>query len=182
VDRELEGLVIQPETPDLYDAIGRVVASAFGSTAEPRLVELIRASPGYVPAMALVACIADEVVGHVMVSEARLRNDEGERRIGMLSPLAVNPRHQRRGIGSALVRTVLDIAQFRGEPLVVLEGSPTYYGRLGFEHSVRHGIEILLPDWAPPEAAQVMCLASYDATDPSLKGTVIYPPAFDPLG
>ena len=42
------------------------------------------------------------------------------------------------------------------QPLVVLEGNPLYYGRFGFEHSRRYGIEIDLPSWAPPEAAQVL--------------------------
>ena len=69
----------------------------------------------------------------------------------------------------------------RGEPLVVLEGSPAYYGKLGFEHSTEYGIEIHLPDWAPPEAAQVIRLASFDPDDPTLRGTVVYPSAFDGL-
>ena len=59
---------------------------------------------------------------------------------------------------------------------MVLEGSPAYYGRLGFEHSVKYGIRINLPDWAPPEAAQMMRLTNYD---PTIRGTVVYPPAFD---
>ena len=65
-----------------------------------------------------------------------------------------------------------------GEPLVVLEGSPSYYGRFGFEHSVPRGIHINLPDWAPPEAAQILRLRTYDA---SIRGYVVYPPAFDAL-
>ena len=89
--------------------------------------------------MALVAKVDGEVVGHVS------------------------------GIGGALVRAVLEVANERGEPLVVLEGSPAYCGQLRFEHSLRHGIEIDLPDSAPPEAAQVFRLAAYDSADPSLK-------------
>ena len=38
-----------------------------------------------------------------------------------------------------------------------------------------------LPDWSIPEAAQVMLLDAYDATDLSLKGSVVLPPAFDGL-
>ena len=53
--------------------------------------------------MALVAERAGEIVGHVMISHAVIRNDAGDRRIVMLSPLAVDPAHQRRGIGRALV-------------------------------------------------------------------------------
>ena len=62
------------------------------------------------------------------------------------------------------------------------QGSTGWYGRLGFEHAARHGIEIHLPDWAPPEAAQVVRLPSHDPDDSSLRGTVVYPAAFDGLG
>jgi len=57
---------------------------------------------------------------------------------------------------------------------VVLEGSPRYYGRLGFRFALDHGISIELPDWAPPEAAQVYLLANYE---PNVRGRVDYPPS-----
>ena len=59
-----------------------------------------------------------------------------------------------------------------GDPLVVLEGDPRFYGRIGFEHSDPHGIHITLPSWAPAEAAQVMLLTAYD---PTIRGRVVYP-------
>lgn len=43
----------------------------------------------------------------------------------------------------------------------MLEGSPRFYGRLGFEYAAPLGIEMILPSWAPAEAAQVLRLASY---------------------
>jgi putative acetyltransferase len=159
-------------------AIGNVVAAAFGSTAEAQLVERIRASPGYVPEASLVAEADGHIVGHVMLSRFALQDDDRTRPILGLSPLAVAPDWQRRGVGAALVEAVVSIAERAEEPLVVLEGSPAYYGRLGFEWSVPHGITIDLPSWAPPEAAQVRRLANYD---PAFRGRVIYPPAFDDL-
>ena len=54
-----------------------------------------------------------------------------------------------------------------------------FFHRLGFEHSLTYGIEIQLPDWAPAEAAQIVRLWSFDARDPTLRGTVVYPAAFD---
>ena len=168
---------IRPERPDDHAAIARVVADAFGSEAEARLVEAIRASDAYLPELALIAEVDGVVVGHVMVSYVALEDDHGvRRRITSLSPLAVAPSQHRRGIGSALVRAVTAAADQRHEPLVVLEGDPAYYGRFGFEPSVPHGIAITLPSWASPEAAQVLRLRAYD---PAIVGRVVYPPAFD---
>jgi putative acetyltransferase len=166
---------IRPETPADHAAIAAVVGDAFGSPVEVRLVEAIRASAYYRPELALVACVDDRVVGHVMISGTPLWIGDEPRTIAMLSPLAVAPDQHGRGIGSALVRDVVQRADDAGEPLVVLEGSPVFYGRLGFEHSVPHGIELPIEDWAPPEAAQVQRLRAYD---PALRGRVVYPPAF----
>jgi putative acetyltransferase len=183
--RAPEGVTIRPETAADRDAIATVVAAAFGSPAEAKLVEAIRASENYVPELALVAELDGRVVGHVMISHVGLEGDgdrdgseRGPRPIASLSPLAVAPDVQRQGIGTALVTAVTAEADRRGEPLVVLEGDPRYYGRVGFEHSVRYGIHITLPSWAPPEAAQVLRLSAYD---PSLTGRVAYPPAFAPF-
>ncbi len=67
-------MVIRPESADDHEAIRRLVAAAFGSEAEALLVDRIRASPEYVPEMALVAEIGDELAGHVMISDAVIRN------------------------------------------------------------------------------------------------------------
>jgi putative acetyltransferase len=171
-----DGVAMRPERPDDADAIADVVTRAFRSDVEARMVEAIRSSRGFLPELSLVAEVDGRVVGHVMISEAALREGDTEHRIVSLSPLGVDPAFERRGIGSALVDAVTALADERGEALVVLEGSPVFYGRLGFEHCVPHGIEITLPDWAPPEAAQVLRLGAYD---PSLRGRVVYPPAFD---
>ncbi|BAN00966.1 GNAT family N-acetyltransferase [Ilumatobacter coccineus] len=179
MEEEHTPIVIRPESSDDHSVIRDVVAAAFDSDVEADLVDRIRASPEYVPDMALVAEVDGDVVGHVMVSGAVLRSAMTDRRISMLSPLSVRPDRQRAGVGSALVRAVLALADERGEPLVVVEGSPDYYRRFGFEHSASHGIEIDLPDWAPPEAEQVDLLSSFDPDDATLRGKVIYPPAFD---
>lgn len=167
---------IRAERPEGREAIAAVVEAAFGSKTEARLVERIRSSPNFIPELSLVAEVERYIVGHVMISLVTLLATDAPRSISSLSPLAVTPAFQGRGVGSALVSEVTARADKRGEPLVVLEGSPAFYERLGFEHSVPHGIEITLPSWAPAEAAQVLRLENCDASN---RGRVVYPPAFD---
>jgi len=143
---------------------------------EATLADTIRASADFIPELSLVAEIDGRVVGHVMISGATLRDEAMTSHVANLSPLAVLPDFQRRGIGTALVREVTARADGRGEPVVILEGSPAFYGRLGFEPSVPLGIHITLPSWAPAEAAQVLRMSTYSA---AIRGRVVYPPAFD---
>jgi putative acetyltransferase len=145
---------------------------AFPDEPIPRLVEAIRSSPGYVPELSLVAEIDGRIVGHVMLSYASL---ESGRVLLLLSPLGVRPEAQRHGIGRALVTEALRLAEARGEPLVIVEGIPDYYPRFGFEPHERFGIEPPGPH-TPREAFMVRPLSAYD---PSIRGRVIYPPAFE---
>ena len=168
---------IRAEQASDFDAIRVVVGDAFNSPLEPRLVDAIRATPEYIPELALVAVDDSEhVVGHVMVSHCALVDGDGRRQVCTLSPLAVAPTVQGSGIGSALVRAVVQRADGKGEPLVVLEGNPKYYSRFGFEHALPLGITIHLPDWAPTEAGQVLRLSAYE---PSMHGAIEYSRAFD---
>ena len=169
-------VVVRPEREADFEAISEVVRLAFRSHVEERIVRDIRASDYYIPGLALVATVDDRVVGHVMVSYTDLDTGAGREQIPMLSPLAVHPGRQGEGIGGRLVREEIERADARGEPLIILEGSPLYYPRFGFRYSVPEGIVIHLPDWAPPEAAMMIPLTAYR---PELRGTVVYPPAFD---
>ena len=170
------GLEIRVECNADHPSVSTVVAAAFGSPEEARLVEAVRASAKFVPELSLVADVDGQIVGHVMISYATIRDAKAQHRIAVLAPLAVAPGFQRRGMGSALVRRVTARADERGEPLVVLQGSPVFYGRLGFEYSVPYDIHMTLPSWAPAEASQVLRLRNYTA---SIRGQVVYPPAFD---
>ncbi len=164
---------VRAERSGDFATIREVVTAAFDDVEVARLVERIRASEHYVPELALVAELAGEVVGHTMLSYAGL---EGlEERLLLLSPLAVRPDVQRRGIGAALTRRLLELADGRGEPLVLVEGIPAYYPRFGFRRAAELGLTPPRPD-IPGGAFLVAPLAAYDA---ALRGRVVYPPAFD---
>lgn len=171
-------LVVRPERGEDHAAVGAVVRAAFTRHPEEvaRLVERIRASENYVPELALVAEDQSGVVGHVMVSWVGVEG-ASRSRILSLSPLAVRPDRQRRGVGTRLTESALARAKELGEPAVIVEGIPAYYPRFGFERASGLGFAPPSPH-VPDEAFMVKRLPGYD---PGLAGRVVYPPAFDDL-
>ncbi|OUL28041.1 GNAT family N-acetyltransferase [Nostoc sp. T09] len=156
-----------------YPAIAEVNVLAFGQENEAKLVEEIRHSNRYIPELSLVAEVEGLVVGHILFSYINLVGEERLQVLG-LAPMAVHPRFQRQGIGSALVQAGLEIADTRGEAIVIVLGHPPFYSRFGFELSVNYAIESPFP--VPEEFFMVKPLQSYQER---YKGKVVYPPAFE---
>lgn len=163
---------IRPETAADYAAVADVTAAAFGKQDEARLVAAIRTSEEFVPELTLVAEENGRIVGHVMYSYSALEG--AEMRLLQLSPLSVAPDRQRTGIGSALTRESLRLADERGEPLVLVLGHPSYYPRFGFRPASTLGLLAPDPEW-PDEAFMAVPLTAYD---PALRGRVTFAPAF----
>ncbi len=157
---------IRPERPEDFDAIDEIVRGAFGSEGEVTLVHRIRESASYLPELSFVATQDDKIFGHIMLSYVFL----GPRQVLQLSPLAVDPKHQRAGIGIALTEHALAKADERGEPLVLVLGHPEYYPRFGFESARGLGLdppsdEITDDPWMAKK------LGAYD---PALRGHVTF--------
>ncbi|MET1072703.1 MAG: N-acetyltransferase [Umezawaea sp.] len=167
-------MLIRREEPGDVDVIRSVTEAAFAARpgGEAELVGRLRADPGWIPSLSLVAVVDGAVVGHVVCTRATL---SGEPVLG-LGPLSVLPSHQGAGVGKALVHTVLGAADALGEPLVVLLGSPAYYSRFGFELAAQHGIVPPEAEWAPH--FQVRTLSAHRA---SLRGPFRYAEPFERL-
>ncbi|MEX2394142.1 MAG: N-acetyltransferase [Actinomycetota bacterium] len=162
-------MLIRPEREADFDEIDDVVRAAFGQQDEVDLVRRIRTLKGYVPELSLVAVDDDQIAGHVMLSYAKVDG----RDILQLAPLAVRPDRHNQGIGDALTRHVLELADDRGEPLVLVLGHPTYYPRFGFESARGLGIDSDIPD-LPDEPWMAKRLSNYD---PSITGVATFPPS-----
>lgn len=154
------------------DTVLAVHRKAFGRDDEAEMAAAIVESLQFPPELSLVATVDDRIAGHVISSWVGL--ERSERRLLQLGPIGVLPELQGRGIGSALVRASLDATRALGEPLLLLEGNPAYYGRFGFVRADELG---LLP---PPKALydwafQVAVLAERAALP---RGRVVYPATF----
>jgi putative acetyltransferase len=150
--------------------------AAFDDPQLPPLVTAIRASPGWIPELALVAVRDGRVVGHVIVSGTTLEPEDGPPiPILMLSPLGVAPAEQDRGIGAALTRAVLALADRRAEPLMVVQGHPTYYPRFGFVRGRPIGV---LPPGHLGAIDQAWMVRRRPGAGDDVTGRVVYPQAF----
>lgn len=133
------------------------------------LMEDLRRSLTREPGLSLVACAGDAVVGHVLFTRNLLDADARLFDAAVLSPVAVLPEYQRRGIGADLIeRGVAELGE-RGVPAVFLEGDPAYYVRVGFLPAIDRGFR--KPSLRIPDAAfQVRLLRAYE---PWMTGTLV---------
>jgi putative acetyltransferase len=171
-------LVVRRERSGEVEAVAAVHRAAFlvqgaGDPPEVGLVAALRRSGAWVPALSLVAVADEAVVGHVVCTRGWV--EPGSRPVLGLGPLGVDPHHQGRGVGSALVHAVLAVAEALEEPLVALLGDPAYYARFGFVPAHRSGVEAPDPTWA--DHFQVRPLGDL----PTPRGSFRYAAAFDDL-
>jgi len=166
---------IRCERPQDYLAIADVNTLAFGQVNEAKLIAAIRCSDRYIPELSLIAEVENFIVGHILFSYIDLVDKETFKVLG-LAPLAVHPQFQSQGIGSALVKAGLEIAEARKETLVMVLGHPHFYLRFGFQPSVVYKIESPFP--VPEDVFMAKPLKSYQEI---YKGKVIYPSAFNDI-
>ena len=113
----MKKLIIRTETSDDYAIVENLTREAFWNVYRPGCVEhyvlhCLRSLPEFIPQLSLVAEAEGLILGHIMYSRASITCDDGScLPIVIFGPLSVAPEHQRRGIGSALVRHSLALAK-----------------------------------------------------------------------
>ena len=166
-------LTIRPETSADHAAIGEVSRLAFGGEGESRLVDALR--EGGHARISLVAEEDDRIIGHILFSVLTIATPQGEIEALSLAPMAVVPSHQRKGIGSSLVREGLRACRDAGHRIVIVLGHPEFYSRFGF--SAKQAEPLRSPYSGP--AFMVVELVA-DALK-CIEGEVRYPPPFEDL-
>lgn len=151
-------------------AIRALHESAFQQPTEAAIVDQLRSRcPQRV---SIVATERNRIVGHLLFSPAGFDST-----IGMgLAPMAVLPEFQRRGIGSALVRSGIGQLEEQGVPFIVVLGHPQFYRKFGFVPGSNHAIQCQWPG-IPEEAFLIRILDRKIMED--RRGTIFYREEFN---
>ena len=160
--------MIRREEPADIPAIRKVIEDAFRSNAEATLVDQIRADSDAV--LSALAIDQGNIVGHIMFS----RMTSPFRALG-LAPVAVMPSHQRKEIGSQLIRWGIAQVEKEAWDAIFVLGNPAFYKRFGFDPALASG-------FLSPYAGPHFMVLALRGVLPATTGRVDYAPAFAALG
>lgn len=160
---------------DEFDVMRALSVAAFGGDQQiGALLDALFESWAWDDDLSFVAVLDEELVGHVLYTRAILDAAPRQVEVLVLAPVGVRPDLQRRGIGGRLIAHSLSALERRPEPLVFLEGHPSYYPRFGFRRGADLGFTA--PSVRiPHDAFMVYPLPAYE---PWMTGALVYPDAF----
>jgi predicted N-acetyltransferase YhbS len=134
-----------------YKAVEKITREAFYNEndfsekgfgcSEHFMVNQLRRKDG-IMSLDFIAEVNNEIVGHVIYSEAYVETLETKEKIDVITfgPLSVKPKYQNLGIGSKLMVYSLAEAKKQGYGAIIIYGHPNYYPRFGFVNAEKYNI------------------------------------------
>lgn len=173
-------VTIRQEKPEDFKAVSDLIQKAFESIQfsdhkEQVLVERLRTSKAFIPELSLVAEVDKKIVGHILLTKVRVKNDNEQFDSLALAPVSVIPEFQGKGIGGMLIKQSHKTARKLGHKSVVLLGHEGYYPKFGYRQADEYGIEF--PFDVPKENCMVIELVENGLL--GVNGIVEYPTEFD---
>lgn len=154
-------ITIRAELPSDGVIITNIVQRAYAAVSysdnrEHLMIDRLRKTDAYVPALSLIAEIGGEAVGHVLLTRALIWNDAVVATTLALAPLSIVPEFQSQGVGKQLVSSAHGRAAGLGFGSVLVVGIPAYYPQFGYKPLSRY--PITLPFEAPDENCMILQL------------------------
>lgn len=156
---------IRREQPADAAAVAALNDAVFGPGRYVRAAYRLREGVGPDLALSVVAEFEGRIVGSVRMTPILI----GPHRAHLLGPLVVEPAHQNRGGGKALVAAAVGNAREAGYALILLVGDEPYYGPLGFRRIST--ADVIMPGPVDPQRLLVAELREGAAA--GLAGTVV---------
>jgi len=146
--------------PLIADVVRRAYRDvAYSDHREHLMIERLRGSDAFIPALSLLAETHGEAVGHILLTRAHIGSGQSAMLALALAPLSVVPEAQSRGVGKRLVEAAHRQATALGFGAIVLVGIPSYYPQFGYQRLRRY--PITLPFDAPDENCMILPLKAH---------------------
>ena len=158
--------IIRPFRPADRQAVLDLNTRAFKQKDEARIVEQLEKDKNIW--LEVVAVSEGDIFGHILFFPIEVVGKLGALGLG---PMSVDPKMQKKGIGSDLIRFGLDQAQQAGVPIVFVLGHEKYYPKFGFSVEATKEFE------SPYKGPHFMALRF--RYGPPMSGRLVYPAAFD---
>lgn len=162
-----------------YQKVSEIIEEAFRNVEmsdhkEHFLVERLRNSDAFIAELSIVAENENEIAGHILLTEIKIKNGSKAFDSLALAPLSVKPNFQKQGIGGKLIKEAHKKAKELGFTSIVLLGHEDYYPKFGYELTSKYGIS--LPFDVPEKNCMVIELS--DKGLEGVSGIVEYSKAF----
>ena len=158
-----------------HSRVQKLLAEAFETDAEARLVDKLRENPDFVPELSFVAEHDGRIVGYILFFPIAIISKQDRHNSLALAPMAVTPKYQRKGVGKTMVEHGLTKARLSGFGSIIVLGHSEYYPRFGFRPASLYGVKA--PFEVPDEAFMALAL-TLNGLD-NVSGTVVYPEEFN---
>ena len=173
-------ITIRKEKHTDYPSVYKVIENAFKTLAisdhkEQFLVERLRKSDAFISELSLVAEFENKIIGHILFTKIKIKNNQEVINALALAPLSVLPDFQGQGIGGMLIKKAHRIAKKLEYKLIVLIGHADYYPRFGYVRADKYGIKLAFE--VPKENFMVKVLGK-NGMD-AINGIVVYPKEFN---
>ena len=171
---------IRREEPKDFKTVFNLIEKAFESEQmsdhkEQLLVERLRKSNAFVPELSMVCEIENKIIGHILLTKLKIKNEQEEFDSLSLAPISVLPEYQGKGVGGTLIKEAHKKARELGFKSIILLGHEKYYPKFGYERADKFGIE--LPFEVPKE--NCMAIELIENGLQGISGTVEYPKEFN---
>lgn len=138
-EKEKDYRTVEELTKLAFSYPGRIERGQIGCPYEHWMVHELRKRDGILP-LSLIAEADGRIAGHIICSNAAVKTEDKTLPVLNFGPLSVLPEYQQKGIGTALIKAMIEKARKLNYGAILFFGRPEYYPRFGFQEASVFGI------------------------------------------
>ena len=139
IEQEKDYQRVEEVTRAAFSYPERIERGGIGCPYEHWMVNELRRRDGILE-LSLVAEVDGVIVGHIICSKAEVRTSNDTIPVLNFGPLSVLPEYQGKGVGKALIKSMICKATELGHGAILFFGRPEYYPQFGFKEASTWGV------------------------------------------